>query len=82
MHGPGAPATFTAVINSSPRSEFQDALSDVVDEDDPERGHEATRVINDMAKQYMGVDEYPLRAPSGEVRSLFVISPTRVSTFN
>ena len=28
MHGPGAPATRPAVINSSPRSEFQDALSE------------------------------------------------------
>jgi hypothetical protein len=26
MHGPGAPATLTAVIKPSPRSEFQDAL--------------------------------------------------------
>jgi hypothetical protein len=29
MHGPGAPATLTAVINPSPRSEFQDALSEL-----------------------------------------------------
>jgi hypothetical protein len=61
---------------------IQGHVSDTVDEDDPERGPEATRVINEMAKQYMGVDEYPLRAPGGEVRSLFFISPDRLSTFN
>jgi hypothetical protein len=61
---------------------IQGHVSDVVDEDDPERGHEATRVIDQMAKQYMGDDEYTLRAPSGEVRSLFYITPDRLSTFN
>jgi PPOX class probable F420-dependent enzyme len=60
----------------------QGRVSEVIDEDDPERGHEATRVIDEMAKLYMGVDEYPLRAPSGEVRSLFFITPDRLSTFN
>ena len=54
---------------------------EVVDEDDPAGGDRATRVIDDMASQYMGVDEYPLRPPSGEVRSLFVVRPDRVSTF-
>ncbi|MFG2730404.1 PPOX class F420-dependent oxidoreductase [Streptomyces canus] len=57
-------------------------VSDVVDEDDAERGRRATEVINEMAKLYMGVDEYPLRAPGGEVRSLFTITPDRLSTFN
>ena len=61
---------------------IQGHVSDIVDEDDPERGREATRVINLMATQYMGVDEYPLRAPGGEVRSLFFITPDRLSTFN
>jgi hypothetical protein len=61
---------------------IQGHVTDILDEDDPERGHEATRVIDEMAKQYMGADEYPLRAPSGEVRSLFFITPDRVSTFN
>jgi PPOX class probable F420-dependent enzyme len=61
---------------------IQGHVSDIVDEDDPDRGHETSRVIDEMAKQYMGVDEYPLRAPSGEVRSLFFITPDRLSTFN
>jgi PPOX class probable F420-dependent enzyme len=61
---------------------IQGHISDVVDEDHPERGREATAAIDEMARQYMGVEEYPLRPPSGEIRSLFFITPDRVSTFN
>lgn len=34
--------------------------------------------IDEMAKKYMGVDEYPYRAP-GEVRVRYYIEPDRVS---
>ncbi len=62
---------------------IQGHVVEVIDEDDPERGAEVTKVINDMAKLYMDVDEYPLRAPGGgEVRTLFIVEPDRLSTFN
>lgn len=61
---------------------IQGTVIQVIDEDDPDEGNRATQVIDEMAALYMGVNEYPLRAPSGEVRSLFIIRPDRVSTFN
>ncbi len=61
---------------------IQGTVVDVIDEDDDEHGHRATSSIDAMAKSYMGEDTYSLRAPSGEVRSLFVVRPDRLSTFN
>lgn len=55
---------------------------EIIDEDDPVAGHRATETIDAMAKSYMDVEPYPLRAPGGEVRSLFVVRPDRLSTFN
>jgi PPOX class probable F420-dependent enzyme len=57
---------------------IQGKVVDVVDEDDPERGHQATQTINEGSKLYMGLDEYPVRDPRGEVRSLYFIQPDRV----
>jgi hypothetical protein len=57
---------------------IQGRVVDVVDEDDPERGHEATRTINEASKLYTGLDEYAIRDPRGEVRSLYYIEPDRV----
>ena len=53
-------------------------IVDVVVEDDPERGHLATETIDRGAKLYMGVDEYPVRDPRGEVRSLYYVRPDKV----
>ncbi len=61
---------------------IQGTVIEIVDEDHPEEGHRATSSIDAMAKAYMDADVYPLRAPSGEVRSLFVVRPDRLSTFN
>jgi PPOX class probable F420-dependent enzyme len=41
------------------------------------RGEEADRNINQLAKKYMNVDEYPYRQP-GEVRIKYVIAPDKV----
>ena len=57
---------------------IQGRVVDIVDEDDPERGHEATQTINEASKLYMGLDEYPVRDPRGEVRSLYYVEPDRV----
>lgn len=55
---------------------------DVIDEDDPERGHLATQSIDDLADTYLGIRPYPNRDPSGaEVRVLFKVEPTRILTF-
>ncbi|GAA2026871.1 hypothetical protein GCM10009819_07640 [Agromyces tropicus] len=61
---------------------IQGTVVEIVDEDDAEHGHRATSCIDTMAQSYMGTDAYTLRAPSGEIRSLFVVKPNRVSTFN
>lgn len=57
---------------------IQGRVVEIVDEDDPERGHEATRTINEASKVYTGLDEYSIRDPRGEVRSLYYIEPERV----
>ncbi len=56
------------------------AVEEVIDEDDPERGHLATESIDRLAKTYIGADVYPFRA-EGELRSLFRIKPTKIVTF-
>lgn len=60
---------------------IQGEVDEVVDEDDPARGGEATESINAMSKLYLGQDEYPLRDPNGEVRSLYYVKPTKIVLF-
>ena len=55
-------------------------VADVVDEDDPERGHLATESIDDLAELYIQRRPYPFRK-EGEVRTLFYVAPTLVVTF-
>lgn len=54
---------------------------EVIDEDDPERGHLATASIDHLAQLYLGTSPYPLRDPSGEVRVRYTVRPTRIVTF-
>lgn len=55
---------------------------DVIDEDDPERGHLATESIDSLAQLYINQFPYPYRDPAGgEVRVLFKVLPTRILTF-
>ena len=54
---------------------------EVIQEDEPERGHLATDNIDDLAEKYLGQRPYPLRNPSGEVRVLYKVAPRRVVTF-
>jgi PPOX class probable F420-dependent enzyme len=61
--------------------EIKGEVVDVIDEDDPERGHLATKSIDDLAEKYLGQRPYPLRDPSGEVRTLYQVRPTRILTF-
>ena len=56
-------------------------VEEIIDEDDPENGHLATRNIDDHAEKYMGTRPYPLRDPKGEVRVLYKVRPTRILTF-
>lgn len=54
---------------------------EIVDEDDPARGQEATDSINAMSSLYLGQEEYPLRDPDGEVRSLYFLRPDKIVLF-
>jgi PPOX class probable F420-dependent enzyme len=57
-------------------------VDEIVDEDDPHRGQEATDSINAMSALYLGQDEYPLRDGSvQEVRSLYRVTPTKIVLF-
>lgn len=54
---------------------------EVVDEDDPERGHLATESIDDLGELYVNQRPYPFRDPAGEVRVRYLVEPTRIVTF-
>jgi PPOX class probable F420-dependent enzyme len=56
---------------------IQGTVVDIIDEDDEERGQLATDNINAASSLYMGVDEYPVRDPRGEVRSLYFVRPDK-----
>lgn len=56
-------------------------VSEIVDEDDAERGHLATESIDYLAGLYLGTTPYPLRDPNGEVRVRYTVRPTRIVTF-
>ncbi len=53
---------------------------DVIDEEDPERGHLATESIDDFGELYVGQRPYPFREV-GEVRVLFLIRADKIVTF-
>lgn len=61
--------------------EIKGEVVDVIDEDDPDRGHLATESIDDLAEKYMGQRPYPLRDPSGETRTLYKVRPVQILTF-
>ena len=56
-------------------------VDEIIDEDDPEKGHLATENIDAHAEKYMGTKPYPLRDPKGEVRVLYKLRPTKILTF-
>lgn len=57
-------------------------VDEFIDEDDPDRGHEATDTINAFSKLYLGEDVYPLRDPQGgEVRTLYRVAPKKITAF-
>lgn len=56
-------------------------VDEIIEEDDPEKGHLATENIDAHAEKYMGTRPYPLRNPKGEVRVLFKLRPTKILTF-
>jgi hypothetical protein len=56
-------------------------VEDIVDEDDPHRGHLATQSADAHSQKYLGTSPYPLRDPKGEVRVLYLLRPTRILTF-
>jgi len=43
---------------------IQGEVVKIVDEDDVEHGHLATKNTDDGSKRYMGVDVYPVRTPA------------------
>lgn len=53
---------------------------EVIDEEDAERGHLATKSMDDLGEVYLGQRPYPFRDP-GEVRVLFVVRPDKIVTF-
>lgn len=56
-------------------------VTEIIDEDDPARGHLATASIDLLAQLYLGTSPYPLRSPAGEVRVRYTVRPTRIVTF-
>lgn len=56
-------------------------VEDVVDEDEPERGHLATENADAHSEKYLNTSPYPLRDPKGEVRVMYAVRPTRILTF-
>jgi len=56
-------------------------VDEIIEEDDPKKGHLATENIDAHAEKYMGTRPYPLRNPKGEVRVLFKLRPTKILTF-
>ena len=60
---------------------IEGTVVDVIDEDDPERGHLATENIDALAQVYLGTSPYPFRDPKGEVRVLYKVEPTKIMTF-
>lgn len=61
--------------------EVKGEVAEVIDEDDPERGHLATESIDGLSEQYLGDRPYPLRDPSGETRALYRVRPVQILTF-
>jgi PPOX class probable F420-dependent enzyme len=75
-----------AVMLVSPKNPYHwitvyGEVIEVIDEDDPERGHLATESIDLLAQRYLGTSPYPLRDPKGEVRVRYTVRPTRIVTF-
>ena len=57
-------------------------VDEVIEEDDPQRGHEATRTINAFSALYLGQDVYPLRDPENEeIRVLYRVAPKKLTVF-
>lgn len=56
-------------------------VEQIIEEDDPQRGHQATEHIDALSKKYLGITPYALRDPKGEVRVLYKVRPTRILTF-
>ncbi len=56
-------------------------VEEIIEEDDPGKGHLATENIDTLAQKYLGTSPYPLRDPKGEVRVLYKVRPTKILTF-
>jgi PPOX class probable F420-dependent enzyme len=56
-------------------------VAEIIDEDDAERGAQATNNIDDLAELYLGQRPYPLRDPKGEIRVLYKVRPLRILKF-
>lgn len=61
--------------------EIKGEVAEVIDEDDPRRGHLPTESIDRLSQKYLGQSPYPLRDPSGEIRTLYRVRPVRILTF-
>ncbi len=55
-------------------------VAEIIEESDSSRGHLATESIDTLSETYINQRPYPMRAP-GEMRSLFMIAPTQITTF-
>lgn len=56
-------------------------VDEIIDEDDPKRGHLATDSIDALSEMYVGVRPYRYRASKEEVRVRLRIQPTHIVTF-
>ena len=70
----------------SPRNPYhfmtiEGVVEEIIDEDDPEKGHLATQNADALSQKYLQTSPYPLRDPNGEVRVLYKLRPTKILTF-
>lgn len=56
-------------------------VDEIVEEDDPKRGHLATESIDALSEMYVGVRPYRYRTSAEEVRVRLRIAPRRIVTF-
>ncbi len=56
-------------------------IVEIIEEDDPEHGHEVVSNLDDLAECYMGKRPYPRPNPNTDVRVLYKVLPDEVLTF-
>jgi PPOX class probable F420-dependent enzyme len=56
-------------------------IVEIIEEDDPARGHEVVKNLDDLAECYIGKRPYPRPRPNTDVRVVYKVLPDEVLTF-